>query len=393
MNHPGLLARQLLLLEGGLPSTPPFGPPNRPAPLFPPGDGLPAQGAATLSLLPETIEENFPPDWNLCRSGTYHGQARFVEERTTRERGTEKISMAERNTLLDQVGNTPIILLKRSSPNPEVRIWAKLELQNPTGSLKDRIALYMIEQAEREGLLAPEMTIVEATSGNTGIALGMVAAVKGYKLKLFMLENKTLERRKLLKYWGADLVLTTKDDPDSHIYGAQELIGTSPTNYYYINQNENEDNVEAHRQTTAVEIVQELDGKVDAFVAGFGTGGMLMGVGQHMRDQGLSTRIVAVEPGGDPRAKIDGLKHSSESYQPTIYDRSLIDETIEVGEDEAYSTTRQIASLEGVIAGLSSGACLWAAQELAKQMDRGDIVVIFGDRAERYFSTRLFDSA
>jgi cysteine synthase len=249
----------------------------------------------------------------------------------------------------------------------------------------------MIERAEDEGRLKPGMTIVEATSGNTGIALGMVAAVKGYKLKLFMLENKTLERRKLLKYWGSDLVLTTKDDPDSHIFGAQELVENEPGDYFYINQNENQDNVEAHKQTTAVELVEDLDGRIDAFVAGFGTGGMLMGVGQYLRDQGLGTRIVAVEPGGEPRAKIDGLKHSSESYQPLIYDRSNIDQTIEVAEDDAYSTTRTIASKEGIIAGLSSGACLWAAQRLASSMDQGDIVVILGDRGERYFSTRLFD--
>ena len=301
--------------------------------------------------------------------------------------------MSENHTLLAQIGSTPVVQLKRSSPNPAVRIWAKLELQNPTGSLKDRIALHMIERAESEGRLKPGMTIVEATSGNTGIALGMVAAVKGYKLKLFMLENKTVERRKLLKYWGSDLVLTTKDDPDSHIFGAQELVENEPGDYFYINQNENQDNVEAHKQTTAVELVEDLDGKIDAFVAGFGTGGMLMGVGQYLEDQGLSTRIVAVEPGGEPRAKIDGLKHSSESYQPLIYDRSKIDQTIEVGEDDAYTTTRKIASLEGMIAGLSSGACLWAAQELARSMNQGDIVVIFGDRGERYFSTRLFDPA
>jgi len=300
--------------------------------------------------------------------------------------------MSASPTLLDQVGNTPIVELQRSSPNPGVRIWAKLELLNPTGSLKDRIALYMIEQAEKEERLAPGMTIIEATSGNTGIALGMVAAVKGYRLKLFMLENKTLERRKMLHYWGAELILTSKDDPDSHIYGAQELIASDPESYFYINQNENRDNVEAHRGTTAAEIARDLDGKVDAFVAGFGTGGMLMGVSRHFRDLGLNTRIVAVEPGGEPRAKIDGLKHSSESYQPPIYERHRIDETIEVEEADAYATTRSIATNEGIIAGLSSGACLWAAQQLAARMDRGNIVIVLGDRGERYFSTRLFDS-
>ena len=299
--------------------------------------------------------------------------------------------MSESKTLLDQIGNTPIIELKRSTPNPRVRIWAKLELHNPSGSLKDRIALHMIENAEREGRLRPGMTIVEATSGNTGIALGMVAAVKGYRLKLFMLENKTLERRKLLKYWGADLELTTQDDPDSHIYGAQELVATDPGDYFYINQNENQDNCEAHRLTTGAELVRQMNGSIDAFVAGFGTGGMLMGVGQRFREEGVAARIVAVEPGGQPRAKIDGLKHSSESYQPLIYDRQHVDQTIEVEEDHAYETTRKIASREGLIAGLSSGACLWAAQRFAETLESGDIVVVLADRGERYFSTRLFD--
>ena len=294
-------------------------------------------------------------------------------------------------SVLSRVGNTPLIRLERSSPNPSVTIWAKLELANPSGSLKDRIALHMIEQAEARGELEPGMTIVEATSGNTGIALGMVAAVKGYKLKLFMLENKTLERRKMLRFWGADLVLTTKDDPDSHIYGAKDLVESHPGEYFYINQNENDDNVGAHHAGTGPEIAEALDGKIDAFVAGYGTGGMLMGIGRCFRERGIDAEIVAVEPGGEPRAKIDGLKHSSESYQPLIYDRSLIDRTIEAPEDESYEATRRIATHEGVIAGLSSGASLWAAQELASEMDEGSIVVVFGDRGERYFSTRLFD--
>ncbi len=295
------------------------------------------------------------------------------------------------STLLDAIGETPLVLLGRSSPNPNVKIWAKLELANPSGSLKDRIALFMIEQAEKRGELRPGMTIVEATSGNTGIALGMVAAVKGYRLKLFMLENKTLERRKMLRYWGADLVLTSKDDPDSHIFGAQQLIADHPESYFYINQNENDDNVEAHSRGTAAEILRDLDGDVTAFVSGFGTGGTLMGIARRFRADGIDARVVAVEPGGEPRAKIDGLKHSSEAYQPLIYDRSLITQTIEVPEEDAYRTTREIARREGMIAGLSSGASLWAAQQLAGQLERGNIVVVLGDRGERYFSTRLFD--
>jgi len=293
--------------------------------------------------------------------------------------------------ILSNVGNTPLVRLERSSPNPGVEIWAKLELCNPTGSLKDRIALYMIEEAEKRGELRPGMTIIEATSGNTGIALGMVAAVKGYKLKLFMLENKTLERQKMLRFWGADLVLTTQEDPDSHIYGAQELIAAEPDRYFYINQNENQDNVQAQYLGLARETAEGLDDRLDAFVAGYGTGGTLMGVSRFFKDQGIDASICAVEPGGEPRAKIDGLKHSSETYQPLIYQRDLIDRTIEVPEDDAYRVTREIATAEGIIAGLSSGAALWAARQLAAEMDEGRIVVVFGDRGERYFSTRLFD--
>ena len=293
--------------------------------------------------------------------------------------------------ILSHVGNTPLVRLKRSSPNPEVTIWAKLELANPTGSLKDRIAHYMIERAEERGELRPGMTIIEATSGNTGIALGMVAAVKGYRLKLFMLENKTIERRKMLRFWGADLELTTKEDPDSHIYAAKELIAAEPDKYFYIDQNENEDNVLAHYHGTGREITEQLDGKIDGFIAGYGTGGCLMGVASYFRDHGVGAKIYAVEPGDNPRAKIDGLKHSSEAYQPPIYDRSLIDETIGVPEDDAYRLTREIATKEGLIAGISSGAVLWAAQRVAERMDSGNLVVIFGDRGERYFSTRVFD--
>lgn len=295
--------------------------------------------------------------------------------------------------ILKSIGNTPLVPLKRSSPNPQVRIWAKLELCNPTGSLKDRIVHYMVERAEERGELGPGKIIIEATSGNTGISLGMVAAVKGYKLKLFMLENKTIERRKMLRFWGADLQLTTKDDPDSHIYAAKELIAAEPDKYYYLDQNENEDNVWAHYHGTGREIVEQLSGKVDGFIAGFGTGGCLMGVGRYLKDHGVGAKIFAVEPWSDPRAKIDGLKHSSEAYQPPIYKRSLITETIEVPEAEAYAVTRSIAVNEGIIAGISSGAALWAAQQAARRMESGNLVVLFGDRGERYFSTALFDFA
>ena len=293
--------------------------------------------------------------------------------------------------ILDHIGNTPIVLLKNSSPNPNVNIYAKLELANPTGSLKDRIAMYMIEEAEKRGELKPGMTISEATSGNTGIALGMVAAVKGYDLKIFMLETKTIERRKLLQYWGADLCLTTGDDPDSHIKSAIALKEKEPEKYYYLNQNENPDNCMAHYHGTGKELFHQMRsvGNIDVFMTGFGTGGCLMGVSRFLRERGCDTKIVGVEP-KTAKEGIDGLKNREEEYQPPIYDRKLIDETIDVSGPDAVAITKTISAKEGIIAGISSGANLWAAQEMAKRMDKGNIVILFCDRGERYFSTKVF---
>ena len=293
-----------------------------------------------------------------------------------------------REGILAHVGHTPLVRLQHSSPNPRVTLWAKLELCNPSGSLKDRIALHMIERAEARGELRPGMTLVEATSGNTGIALGMVAAVKGYGLKIFMSEAKTVERRKILRTWGAELNLTTREDPDSHIWAAKALAESEPGRHFYLNQNENPDNVEAHRRGTGTEIVEQTGGKVDAFVAGFGTGGCLMGVARAFREKGVEARIVAVEP--PPCGGIDGLKHRDEAYQPLIADRSALTDTVSVLPEEAVRAARSIAAREGILAGLSSGATLHAAQELARTMEQGNIVVLFGDRGERYFSTPLF---
>jgi cysteine synthase len=291
------------------------------------------------------------------------------------------------DSILDRVGNTPLVRLDRMNPNPKVNLYAKMECDNPTGSLKDRIALYMIEAAEKRGELDPNKTIIEATSGNTGISLGMVSAVKGYKCKLFMLESKSMERRFMLRYWGSELVLTSKDDADSHIYAAKELIKKHPDKYYYIDQNENEDNVLAHYHGTGKEIVRDLDNKVDIFVAGFGTGGMLMGVSQALKESKSGCRIVSIEP-EKAISRIDGLK-----YMPTIYHEDYIDEIIRVTDESSILTAREISKKEGIIAGISSGAVLWAGIEIAKKMKKGNIVVIFGDRGERYFSTPLFDEA
>jgi len=296
------------------------------------------------------------------------------------------------NSVLDLVGNTPLVRLDRINPNPDVNIYAKLESYNPSGSLKDRIALYMIESAEKRGELDPDKTIIEATSGNTGIALGMVCAVKGYKCQLYMLESKSMERRFMLRYWGSKLVLTSKDDADSHIYMAKKVVEEEPDKYFYIDQNENEDNVWAHYHGTGMEIIKDLDGKVDAFVAGFGTGGMIMGVARALKDKKLNTRVISVEP-EKAISKIDGLKYSGEGYMPTIYDESFIDEIERVTDEDAVTWGKELSKVEGIMGGISAGATLKIAVEKAKKMKSGNIVFIVGDRGERYFSTPLFDEA
>ncbi len=295
--------------------------------------------------------------------------------------------------LLDSIGNTPLVRLDSLSPVPGVSIWGKLELCNPTGSIKDRIALRMIEEAEERGDLTREMTIIEATSGNTGISLGMVCALKGYRCNLLMSEAKSIERRFMLRYWGCDLTLTSADDHDSAIKAAKELAGSGRDDLFYINQNENRDNVTAHRDGTGREIVADLEGKVDAVIAGFGTGGTLMGMAEALREAGVNAPVISVEPVID-ESRIDGIMRSNGGhYMPTIYNDDLVDEIMRVDDRDAIVTTQLLARQEGVFAGLSSGATVFAAVELAKRMKKGNIVAVIADRAERYFSTPLFDEA
>ncbi|MEW6736782.1 MAG: cysteine synthase family protein [Acidobacteriota bacterium] len=289
--------------------------------------------------------------------------------------------------LLDLIGNTPLVCLESFSPKPGVKIYAKLEMMNPSGSLKDRIAKFMIEEAERRGQLTREKVIIEASSGNTGIALAMVGSLKGYSTRIFMPESKSLERRVMMRMWGAELVLTSRHNPHSHIEAAKELAA-SGNGYFYIDQNENQNNVLAHYHSTAKELLEQLNGPIDAFVAGVGTGGTLMGVGRRLKENNRQTRIVAVEP-AEPISKIEGLLHLDGSYLPGIYDLSLIDQTVHVPDEQALKMARAVARQEGIFAGISSGATLWAALQLAEQMETGQIVIIFGDRGERYLSTDL----
>ncbi len=288
------------------------------------------------------------------------------------------------------IGNTPLIRLKHVNPFPGIQMYAKIEAMNPTGSLKDRIAKYMIEKAEADGSLDKGKTIIEASSGNTGISLSMVSSIKGYRIKIFMPETKSIERRRIMLLGGAEIVLTSGKDQNSHIKAAEELAKTESDKYFYFNQNGNENNVLAHYDTMAVEILDQLDRKVDVLVAGFGTGGTIMGCARRFDEMHLTTHMVSVEP-DKPISKIEGLLHMDGEYVPGIYDPSLIDRLIRVSDDHAIEMTRRLAREEGIFAGISSGAVLYAALQYAQELKRGNFVLVFADSMDRYLSTALIE--
>ncbi len=290
--------------------------------------------------------------------------------------------------ILDQIGNTPLVRLTSINPFPHVNMFAKLEGMNPTGSLKDRIAKYMIEKAEQNRSLNREKTVIEASSGNTGISLSMVAAVKGYKIKIFMPESKSIERRKVMLLGGTEIVLTTGKDQNSHIKACEELAKAESNKYFYFDQNGNENNTLAHYYTMAVEILDQIDRKIDVMVAGFGTGGTIMGCARRFKEVNPDVYIISVEP-EKAISKIEGLLHMDGEYIPKIYDPILIDRVIRVSDENAIQMTQRIAREEGIFAGISSGAVLWAALEFAKEFQKGNFVLVFADSADRYLSTAL----
>jgi cysteine synthase len=296
----------------------------------------------------------------------------------------------ENRTVLDLIGNTPIVKINKLNPNPKVKIYAKLEGSNPGGSVKDRIALRMLEEAEKNGKLTKDKIIIEPTSGNTGIGLAMVAAVKGYKIRIVMPESVSIERRKMLKALGAELVLTEAErGTDGAIMKAHEIIRKNPKKYFMPNQFANKNNVLAHYETTGLEIIRQMNGKIDVFIAGMGTTGTLMGAGKRLKEFNPNIEIIGVEP--TLGHKIQGLKNMKEAIVPQIYNPLLLDEKIVVKDEDAYATARELAREEGVFVGMSSGAAMWAAIRKAKEMKKGNIVVIFPDRVEKYLSTKLFD--
>jgi cysteine synthase A len=299
-------------------------------------------------------------------------------------------------SVLDLIGCTPVVNLSTLPGNEDAEIWAKLESFNPGGSVKDRICLSMIEAAERDGKLKPGATIVEPTSGNTGIGLALVAAVKGYRLILTMPDTMSDERRSLLTAYGAHLILT----PDTKgmggaIHKAEELL-QQHRNYFMPQQFNNPANPEMHRRTTAVELLQQFK-RIDAFVAGVGTGGTITGVGEVLKDRMKGIRICAVEPassavisGGEPGYhKIQGI---GAGFVPGVLNRQVLDEVITVTDEEATNYSRRLAAEEGLLVGISSGAACCAALRVAKTLGKGHVVVtIFADKGEHYLSTELFN--
>jgi cysteine synthase A len=298
--------------------------------------------------------------------------------------------------VLELIGDTPLVKINHLSGPEDAVIWAKLEGYNPGGSVKDRISLSMIEEAERTGKLKAGGIIVEPTSGNTGIGLAMVAAIKGYRLILTMPDTMSVERRQLLQAYGAELILSEgKKGMKGAVDKAVEICGSNPA-YFMAQQFENSANPETHRKTTALEILQALGSVPDGFVAGVGTGGTITGVGEVLRDRNPGVWIAAVEPasspvlsGGKPGPhKIAGI---GAGFVPGVLNTNIYNEIIAVTDTDAAETARVLARKEGILAGISSGAAVWAALRVARKLGKGrQVVVIIPDRGERYLSTGLF---
>jgi S-sulfo-L-cysteine synthase (O-acetyl-L-serine-dependent) len=292
--------------------------------------------------------------------------------------------------ILQCIGNTPVTCID-SNPNPKVKLFAKLEGNNPGGSVKDRIALYMIETAEKEKKLSWDKIILEATSGNTGIGLAMVASAKKYRVKLTMPACVSIERRRILEAFGAELILSPPDEgTDGAIRLAHRILSEDPEKYFMPNQFDNDANVLAHYETTGKEIIEQTKGKITHFVAGMGTTGTLMGVSKRLKEFNKDIQIIGVEPVLHHR--IQGLKNMSESIRPKIFDESRLDERRLVNDDEAFDTTRMMAVKEGMFVGMSSGAAMHVALRKSSELREGVIVVILPDRGDRYLSTALFTS-
>ena len=294
------------------------------------------------------------------------------------------------DSILDYIGDTPLVRIRNMNPNAKVDIYAKLEGANPTGSIKDRIALKMIRQAEEEGKLSSGKTIIEATSGNTGIGLAMIGTVLGYEVEIVMSEAVSIERQKMIKAFGGKITLTPKDEgTDGAIRKCRELVAQCPEKYFNPDQFSNVYNKLAHYQSTAAEIWRQTGGRITHFVSSLGTSGTLMGVGMGLKEQNSAIKIVEAHP--VKGHYIQGLKNMQEAIVPELYDPSQIDHSVTVESEEAFAMSRRIVCEEGIFVGMSSGAAMLAALNVAQELQKGFVVVLFPDRGEKYLSTDLFN--
>ncbi len=294
------------------------------------------------------------------------------------------------DNILQTIGHTPLVKINKLNPKPHIQLYAKLEGFNPTGSTKDRIALKMIEQAEESGTLTKGKTIIEPTSGNTGIGLAMIGAVKGYAVKIVMSESVSIERRKMIEAFGASIILTdASQGTDGAIRKACEICRKYPDQYFMPNQFSNEYNKLAHYLTTANEIWEDTQGKVTHYVSALGTSGTLMGVGMGLKKRNPDVQIVEAQP--VVGHYIQGLKNMQEAIVPGIYDPTQIDRKVMIESEAAFAMSRAIVLKEGIFVGMSSGAAMLAALECIDYIDEGFVVVLFADRGEKYLSTNLFN--
>ena len=292
-------------------------------------------------------------------------------------------------TLDDFVGNTPLVKLQRMNPNPSNTILLKLEGNNPAGSVKDRPAYNMITRAEARGEIKPGDTLIEATSGNTGIALAMVAAMRGYKMLLVMPENQSIERRQSMKAYGAELVLTPKDGSMELARDVAQKMAAEGEGIV-LDQFANQDNPLAHYETTGPEIWRDTDGKITHFVSSMGTTGTIMGVSRFLKEKNPNIKIIGVQP--EEGSQIPGIRKWPAEYMPTIFDAKRVDELRYVSQKNAENMTRKLATEEGIFAGISSGGGLYTALQLSKEVENAVIVSIVCDRGDRYLSTGVFPS-
>ncbi len=290
-------------------------------------------------------------------------------------------------SLIDAIGNTPVVELTRLSPKPGVRLFAKLEGQNPTGSVKDRIAKFMIEAAERSGELTTDRIVLEPTSGNTGISLAMICRIKGYRLKVVMPESVSEERAQLLHAFGAGIVYSDGlKGTNGSIAVAQEIAAEDPV-YFMPYQYGNEANPRAHYETTGPEILRDVP-DIDVFVAGLGTGGTLTGVGRYLKEHKPGVKIVACVP--HPGDLVQGLRSLEEGFIPPVLDESLLDGKIVVDSRASFAGAKELTQAEGIFAGISAGAALRTAQRVAERLDSGNVVILLADGGWKYLSTALW---